>query len=510
MNFNFEFINRPTKEFFDCSKRNSCLSGGYGSGKTYVACMKILFLVTMFSRYRVIIARQEYKALLETTWQTFTKICPEHLYHWDKIAAKMTFKNGSEILWMHLDAHNERSLRGMEVNTVYIDQAEEIKEEVYTTLEPRVGRWDKAEPTADALKQFGYKDKSEWPKDEYGTYVIPSYMMLTPNPDVETHWIWQLYHPDSKKAKKYQETNAYFQVSSRQNPRLNKDTLAVMLQKDPSWVARFVDGAWGISDAVIHIVPSTAIIDLSKEYIENFLKKSRLYRVLDHGESAPTCCLWFAVHKNIHMCYREYYMPREVISVHRKNIADLSGDEPYIKNLADPQIFKKTGQKNGGHWSTADEYLDKSIEAPPIAFIPADNNEMATRNRINELLAFKSTNLHPVTGEPDSPSLYFINKTPSIHNYGCEHAIIQMQSQRREKIGEIEGKVIYSDDRAPNVEDHSYDCVRYYVADHAKSPNDPPRRPSETSFFGQRNRMKALKYASESKYNQFGDRKTIQ
>ena len=40
--------------------------------------------------------------------------------------------------------------------------------------------------------------------------------------------------------------------------------------------------------------------------------------------------------------------PNKVISYHRQAIYDLSRNEDYSGNYADPQIFKKTAQKDGG------------------------------------------------------------------------------------------------------------------------------------------------------------------
>jgi phage terminase large subunit len=514
MQIPFKFINKATEDFFNCTKRNSCLSGGYGSGKTYVACMKIIFLSLSYAGYRSVIARKEFKALKETTLRTFKKVCPESLYTFNPQEGVMTFKNGSTILWMHLDDANEQTLRGLEVNSVYLDQPEELEEQIYTTLNARIGRWDKAKPTDATLKVFGYKSIAEWPRDpKTGNLVIPSYMMLTPNPDSETHWIWRKYHTDSpeaqaKRAKK--DDHAYFEVASTDNPMLPQENLDIMLANDPSWVARFVYGRWGISDATIHILPPQSKIRASRGWIENFLQKSALYRVLDHGETAPTCCLWWAAYKDIYVCYREYYQPGKVISYHRKQIHSLSSNENYVCDWADPAIFKMTSQKYGGHWSTADEYREEfppefpgDIPPEPLFFQPADNAELSTRNRINELLSVREKQLHPVTGEPHAPRLFFVEKSDQ-HEYGCHHAIIQMRSQRRVKLGEIEGKATFSDEREKSVEDHAYDCVRYFIAMHARQANMPTRAPSHNSFIAARKSFKLNKLT-----NSYGDRRSI-
>ena len=477
--------------------------------------MKILFLCLCFDNYRAVIARLEYQALKKTTLATFLKICPKNLIsQWNPQDGVMTLINGSQILWMHLDSANERTLRGLEINSVFLDQPEELQEQIYNTLNARIGRWDQAVPTKETIRQFGYKDITEWPRDEKtGNLVIPSYMMLTPNPDSETHWIWRMYHPDSPEAKKKEFNHAYYEVSSTENPMLPQETLDIMLANDPSWVKRFVHGKWGISDATIHILLPQSKLQVSKEWIDNLLNKAALYRVLDHGETAPTCMTWWAVWKGMFFCYREYYMPNKVITYHRSRIAELSGFEKYENDWADPQIFKMTTQKYGGHWSVAMEYSEifepahlEDNPPAPLYFQPADNAELSTRNRINELLALREGNIHPVTGKPFSPTIYFIEKSPE-HEYGCEHAITQIRAQRRVKLTEIEGRPIFSDEREPSIDDHSYDTIRYFVAMHATGRTVPQRTPSYNSFHAARQRVKAYKITSMQ--NSYGDKRTI-
>jgi len=206
-----------------------------------------------------------------------------------------------------------------------------------------------------------------------------------------------------------------------------------------------------------------------------------LCRVLDHGDSAPTCVGWFAALGGVYIAFREYYVANRLISYHRQAIADLSGNENYESNYADPSIFKRTSQKSGGFWTVADEYKTADLKAPTLFWQPADNNEFATRNRINELLAPKPGFRHPVTGESPAPGLYFIESSESYPN-GCREIIRQTAAQRKLSLGTIDGKTIYSDDRDENITDHGYDVVRYYCAMHGTQPRQHERRPPRNSF----------------------------
>jgi hypothetical protein len=474
----FKFQNEAQQEFFWKTERNQALSGGINNGKTYVGCMKAFCLLTTFPRYRMVFARQTFKDLKDTTLKTFLKICPaSFIAQFEQQSGYMRFLNGSEILWKHLDQFDEKSLRGLEINSALVDQAEEINESTYLVLDSRIGRWDKAQVPEHLLKA-----NPNWPKHPLGHYLVPTYMMLLFNPDNIFHWGYRRYHPDS-----LERRPLHIMVEAESDPSLtSEETHRENLGRDPEWVDRFIRGKWGVSTSQIHNLRNESILEYSPELLEQILKEGTLYRALDHGDASPTCCLWIAAWRGIYIVYREYYMPNALISTHRKNIAALSGAEKYAANYADPSIFHKNQQRNGSFWTTALEYSTTEVDGPPLAWIPADNNELATRNRINELLALNPRVRHPNTSPlelhyPPSPSLYFIKKSPEYPN-GCEHSIIQIGLQRKKKIGDDNGKAIYSDERESTVVDHAYDPVRYFVAAHGKASPLKRAAPPKLSF----------------------------
>jgi hypothetical protein len=174
--------------------------------------------------------------------------------------------------------------------------------------------------------------------------------------------------------------------------------------------------------------------------------------------------------------------------MHRQNIWDISCELLGSSNIvncsdwADPQIFKKTGQKNGGFWTTADEYTDiDEIDAPPIYFQAADNNELATRNRINELLRPSTKFVHPITKVSPAPGIYYVMSC-DIWPHGVHQIVVQTDKQKKKLLGEINGKKYYSDERDDSVVDHGYDVNRYYVAIHASGIVMPERKPPKRSF----------------------------
>lgn len=516
INLDFKFVNPVQEDFYYCTKRNEGFSGGYGNGKSFGASMKGLTLLTTFPKYRVAISRYRAADLRRSTMSTFFKNCPQELYNdayggrRDDREGYLRLINGSEVFWLHLDDYSEESLRGLEVNTHIGDQMEEVAEGIYITIDSRIERWDQAEIPPHL--------NPEWfPKNPFtGKPQPPCYNMVLCNPDVTIHWIYQRYHPDSPLSAQYADTHAYFSASTHDNPAIPETLKAEMRRRDPAWVDRFYWGKWGVAGGGIHYLHKESILELIDEdpaiaLRQGQSKNSTLisateldrlygiiqrdgvkYRVMDHGEAAPTCCLWFAFlspevlkanfgwdSKGIHICYREYYQPDKVISYHREAIAALSENEKYYGNYADPAIFKKQQQKYGGFWTVADEYLDRRIPAPPIVWQPSDNNEMACRNAVSELLGLDPLIKHPITGSPDSPAIYFLKRSLK-YPRGADKVIYQTQSARHKKIGSVNGQDIYSDERE-NSDDHAYDPLRYYAI--MPKLKNLPRRPVETPQF---------------------------
>ena len=101
---------------------------------------------------------------------------------------------------MHLnDPETVNVLRGLEINFAFLDQAEEVAEEVFDTLMARLGRWDQAEVPEEMIAKTKFHGREwEFVNPETKQPQPPTYMMLTCNPDTHFHWIYRRFHPDSK------------------------------------------------------------------------------------------------------------------------------------------------------------------------------------------------------------------------------------------------------------------------------------------------------------------------
>lgn len=494
-----QFASDTQEAAFGYGPHPMLMSGGWGAGKTMIGCLKGLALSEMFPRNRGVIVRYRATELRATTMATFYKWCAPHLYA-PRRGGRRNDQNGylrladsrSEIIFMHMDDPDTAGIiRGLEINWFLWDQAEENPEkgeELFDMLMARLGRWDVCEVPLDLQLAFERDSGKPWPyrHPESGKPVPPPYAMLTCNPDVETHWLYRRFHPESPEhfqpqgvdergevRKSYADQGyTMFHMPSDDNRFLGKVNRDLLYARDESFIRRNVKGLWGQPEGGIHYVHPSSVLEGTPELVGWLTRTCALSRTLDHGDSAPTCCTWWAVDRNGNVfAFMEYYQPNAIVSTHRKNIAALSAGLHFDSDLADPTIFDKRPESKGGKWSVADEYSDVTTERRDTAIYwqKADNNELGTRNRINEYLRFDPERIHPITRQPGSPRLFFVKRSDA-HPQGIVHGLQQIRSQRRVKIGTDLGRPIFSDERDPDITDHAYDTIRYQIASRPPAP----------------------------------------
>jgi len=475
------------------------LIGGFGSGKTSAAIIHLIALASTFPNYKVAVLRKVYKDLELSTRPSFDQwIDPKRLKK-PPTKEEIVFDNGSSFIFHHLDlgANLNTFLKGLEINACLVDQAEEIDEDAFKILYGRLGRWRAA-----SVPQWVIASRpGPWPWVERGTSrpVPPIACILTANPtgegDPELHWLWQRFHPDSPAYREKWCGLGYRQIvfSSRKSRHLSEANLQNLLEGDDDFIARYVEGRWVKSKGHIWTMHNDSLLKPDPELLSRIRNRMRLGRVLDHGDSAYTCCLWYGVDEMGDIFFfQEYYQQspdkdgkEHGVAEHRRSITAMSlGMERSISiNLADPQIFKRTRgvdayTRKNERWSVADEYADNQLIREPtaISWNEADNNEMLSRERIKQYLSIDLRHRHPITGEWGAPHMYFV-LPGSDHPFGIVKAIRQIREAKREKVGEgPDGKPIFGRERE-KAEDHALDCVRY-VANSKPAPKATATPPS--------------------------------
>jgi hypothetical protein len=292
------------------------------------------------------------------------------------------------------------------------------------------------------------------------------------------HWLWQRFSPESPKFHDKWSGLGYRSMTlpTTTNKFAGKQNVEMLLQQDEEYIKRFVYGEWVKSAGHLFRIDELSVLEYDAPLMMQIQNSMNLGRILDHGDSAPTCCLWTAADGEGNLfVWQEYYQPGITetgeynIADHRRAITQLSRPNTFRTNLADPSIFAKTRGVSGFHkrakrWSVSDEYTDRKLitEDTQIHWKPADNNEALSRTRLRQYLKVDPFHRHPLTGELGAPHLYFVKRSGE-WPHGCLHAISETRAARRKAMGESDGKTIYGDDRDDTIPDHALDCIRYLV-----------------------------------------------
>ena len=134
-------LNPSQERFWDTKKKFVLFSGGYGCGKSLMLALKAIDLSLRHADNYILMGRKTYPELRDSTIKEFFNVCPDALIKdYLKAEGRVTFHNGSEIIFRHLDTVSEAEIRSMNLGGAFIDQAEEIDEAIFHGLRGRLRR----------------------------------------------------------------------------------------------------------------------------------------------------------------------------------------------------------------------------------------------------------------------------------------------------------------------------------------------------------------------------------
>lgn len=147
-----EFLEIPHNYSLDVA----VYQGGYGSGKTFSGSLLGILLALKFAGIRGLVGAQTYTLVRDTTLQTYFEhlenfgFVEEKDYEWSSSLQKLSFKNGSEILFRHFDEPNK--LKSLNLGFVEIEEMSDIP---YDTFKMLLGRM--RQRTKKSWKNFTYR-----------------------------------------------------------------------------------------------------------------------------------------------------------------------------------------------------------------------------------------------------------------------------------------------------------------------------------------------------------------
>ncbi len=177
-----EFLEIP----HDYSLDVAVYQGGYGSGKTFSGSLLGILLALKFPGVRGLVGAQTYTLVRDTTLQTYF----EHLenfnfvegvdYEWSSSLQKLSFKNGSEILFRHFDEPNK--LKSLNLGFVEIEEMSDIPYDTFKVLLSRMRQRVKKEWKGFRHRIFGHTNPEMQRGWVYKTFIenpAPNYRLIS-------------------------------------------------------------------------------------------------------------------------------------------------------------------------------------------------------------------------------------------------------------------------------------------------------------------------------------------
>lgn len=356
-----ESLSEKQRAFVGSRKAKVHYEGGFRSGKTVAGVFRTILLAYHFPKNRILVARNTYRKLFDTTVNSFYDWCPKELIAWERKKEDKLFlydKAGSvsEIMWRSLDRESDfGNVKNLDLGAVWLDQAEEFPEDVYKALLSRL-----------TLQGIGYRS-----------------LYMTANPPVtDLHWLAKYFPYDLDEAvTRWRFGGDDWEIilgDTQDNAEhLPPDYAKGLLQDyDDDWAEIYVHGRRGAVKVGIPVLTAFArsqhVIPQSWSSYKGEIKGTvRYLRSWDFGRVRPGV-LWAMLvypYDNPHQC---------VVTILHEYLGD---------NITTPQLAKEVLEQSKRHLPFVNTWID--VGDPRSAW---KANE-ATGTRICDLLRDERINL---------------------------------------------------------------------------------------------------------------------
>lgn len=212
------------KAFRSGKFRYMCAAGSTGSGKTLLSLGLLHILCCMIPGVRFVVFRKSEKNLKQTTIPSYNEMKELSFSSGESYVADMRaiYLNGSEILFAWADIAKDpelNNLRGLEVNGVLFEEANQISEKYFHLAKTRAGRWR--------------------------PHLCPPFILINLNPSLG--WVKNLFY-DNWVSGTLPEGHYFQEFSSEDNDSLSPEYLRGLKDLPEEEYKRFVLNRWDYSD----------------------------------------------------------------------------------------------------------------------------------------------------------------------------------------------------------------------------------------------------------------------
>ena len=168
-------------EYIDDMTRHLMVMGSAGSGKTIFACTKVILYALQYPNARIGVFRQTLPSLRETSWREIVELLEKYKieYKENKSNGLITLSNDSTISFTPVD--DEKKLRSLNLDFVYIEQCEEITEDAFIELDLRIRN--------EISKKYGGQ------------------MLIVVQPSNKSHWLYRLFYNEKANDEDYKKVH---------------------------------------------------------------------------------------------------------------------------------------------------------------------------------------------------------------------------------------------------------------------------------------------------------------
>uniref|UniRef100_A0A6M3IHB3 Putative terminase n=1 Tax=viral metagenome TaxID=1070528 RepID=A0A6M3IHB3_9ZZZZ len=359
--------------------------GPVGSGKTAAVSVEIGYRIPMMywnrfglNKTRWIILRNTYPMLIDSTQRTFFEWFPPILYgKYNKVEkfyslsyTTLDFNGKSvrievEIMFRSCDRPEEvDKFRGYEITGYYVDEADEVNDDIKKVLKQRIGRYPSMNEWAVALrrKNMRLRNKSlkyigevmeRNPKRYQTAFGIET--SNPPSTESSIYWsfAWQTYVPGPKPEKAPLNGHVGFWQPERENEHNLRpgyyDRMAEAYYYAKDWIDRYIKGKPGIrlKGKAVYNNFSRQIHEAKANLIWG---GDTLYRGWDNTGLHPACVIVQMPVPGQIQVLKEFWTERENIVTFAKRIVancnKLFINAVYV-DFADPAGWNQHSQKDG-------------------------------------------------------------------------------------------------------------------------------------------------------------------
>lgn len=230
--------------------------GSAGSGKTFFACVKTIMYALEHPKCRIGVFRQTLPSLRETAWREIREVLDTYKieYKENKSNGLITLSNDSTISFTPTD--DDRKLRSLNLDMVYIEQCEEITEEAFDELDLRI--------------------RSEIAQEDYGQ------MLIVVQPESKHHWLYKRFY----QTKLHDDDYKVIHFSYLDNPYLPTEQAKIyegLKETNPDKYRTHTLGEWITSSK--QIFTNNWSVGFDRKYFEYYVAG------VDFGWNNPSCFL---------------------------------------------------------------------------------------------------------------------------------------------------------------------------------------------------------------------------